>query len=218
MPDADQADFWNERYGSEDYLFGTQPNAFLAREAYRLAPGSRVLAVADGEGRNSVFLAQHGHKVLATDISERALDKARRFAAWRGVEIDFRLVDLASWEWPEEGFDAVAAIFIQFASPDVRAKIFQGFAHTLKADGLLLLEGYREEQLGNGTGGPSNPENLYTEAMLREAFRGWTIERLVSSDVEIEEGTGHSGLSALVNLVARKSTPCSTSTTASARM
>jgi 2-polyprenyl-3-methyl-5-hydroxy-6-metoxy-1,4-benzoquinol methylase len=90
MADSDQQTFWNGRYASEDYLFGTQPNVFLAREAHRIAPGSKVLAIADGEGRNSVFLAQHGYQLVATDISERALDKARRLAQRRGVHIDYR--------------------------------------------------------------------------------------------------------------------------------
>src|SRR3546814_15076805 len=86
MAEPDQAAFWNARYAANEYLFGTQPNAFLARESHRLAPGSKVLAIADGEGRNSVFLAQHGHRVVATDVSEIALDKARRLAERRGVE------------------------------------------------------------------------------------------------------------------------------------
>lgn len=204
MPNPDQADFWNERYANEDYLFGTQPNAFLVREAHRLAPDSKVLAVADGEGRNSVFLAQHGHQVVATDISERALDKARQLAQRRGVQIDFRMADLTTWDWPDEKFDAVVAIFIQFGGGDARRLIFDGFAKALKPGGLLLLEGYRPEQVEYGTGGPPNAENLYTEAMLREAFASWEIEHLSAYDAEIGEGTGHAGMSALIDLVARK--------------
>lgn len=204
MADLDEKGFWNARYSPEEYLFGTHPNAFLAREIHRLDPGSKILAIADGEGRNSVFLAQHGHHVVATDISERALDKACRLAQRRGVDIDYRLVDLASWDWPQEEFDAVVGIFIQFAGPDLRASLFRSIARTLKPGGLLLLEGYREEQLDYGTGGPPNIENLYTERMLREAFSDWTIEHLVSCDLEIEEGKGHAGMSALIDLVARK--------------
>lgn len=204
MPNPDQADFWNERYSNEDYLFGTQPNAFLVREAHRLAPKSKILTVADGEGRNSVFLAQHGHQVVATDISERALDKARGLARRREVEIDFRMADLTAWDWPYEKFDAVVAIFIQFGGKETRRSMFSGFAKTLKPDGLLLLEGYRPEQVEYGTGGPPVTENLYTEAMLREAFTDWEIEHLSSYDAEISEGTGHAGISALIDLVARK--------------
>jgi SAM-dependent methyltransferase len=200
----DQAAFWDERYAAAEYLFGTAPNAFLTREMHRLAPGSKVLAVADGEGRNSVFLAQHGHRVVATDVSQRALDKARALAKRRGVAVEYRQANLAEWEWPAEAFDAVVGIFIQFAGPGLREDIFDGIHRSLKRDGLLLLEGYREEQLAYGTGGPSNIENLYTEDGLRRAFSTWEIEFLNAYDAKIEEGTGHSGKSALIDLIARK--------------
>lgn len=204
MTKPDQAAFWNERYSSNEYLFGTAPNAFLSREVNRLAPGSKVLAVADGEGRNSTFLAQHGHKVVATDVSEKALEKARRLAERRGVEVEYLKVDLSKWDWPENAFDAVAGIFIQFAGPGLRDEIFEGIHRSLKPGGLLLLEGYRKEQLAYGTGGPPNVENLYTEDGLRRTFSSWEIELLESYDADIEEGSGHFGQSALIDLIARK--------------
>lgn len=204
MPEPDQATFWNERYAADEYLFGTAPNAFLVREVHRLAPGSKVLAVADGEGRNSVFLAQHGHRVVATDVSERALDKARALAKRRRVEVEYRQVNLSEWEWPTEAFDAVVGIFIQFAGPGLREDIFDGIHRSLKQGCMLLLEGYREEQLAYGTGGPPSIENLYSEDSLRRSFSSWDIELLGSYDAEIEEGSGHSGKSALIDLVARK--------------
>lgn len=204
MAEPDQAACWNERYAPDDYLFGTKPNAFLARDASRLAPGSKVLAIADGEGRNSVFLAQNGHRVVVTDISLVAIDKARRLAKERGVDVDFRLADLIDWDWPEEAFDALLVIFIQFAGSRLRNRMFDDLCRTLKPGGILLLEGYREEQLGYGTGGPQAIENLYSEQLLDAAFADWHIEVLASYDAEIEEGTGHSGKSALIDLVARK--------------
>src|SRR3546814_454930 len=186
------------------FPYTTLFRSFLARESHRLAPGSKVLAIADGEGRNSVFLAQHGHLVVATDVSEIALDKARRLAERRGVEVGYREVDLTAWDWPEETFDAVVAIFIQFVGPAFRREMFDGFRQALKPGGILLLHGYREEQLDYATGGPSTVENLYTEQSLLDAFADWNIEHLVSYDAEIEEGTGHSGKSALIDLIARK--------------
>jgi len=204
MANPDQAAFWNERYAADGYLFGTAPNAFLARQVHRLASGSKVLAVADGEGRNSVFLAQHGHRVVATDVSDQALEKARRLAERRGVAVEYRQVDLAGWEWPEDAFDAVVGIFIQFAGPELRDDIFEGIHRSLKPGGLLLLEGYRQEQLAYGTGGPPNLENLYPEESLRSAFAEWEIELLNTYDAKIEQGAGHSGLSALIDLIARK--------------
>ena len=182
---------------------GPRPTLFW-RARCRLAPGSKVLAVADGEGRNSVFLTQHGHRVVATDVSARALDKARALAERRGVEVEYRQTDLAEWEWPGEAFDAVVGIFIQFAGPELRKDIFDGIHRSLKPGGLLLLEGYREEQLAYGTGGPPNIQNLYTEDGLRCVFSTWEIELLEAYDAEIEEGSGHSGKSALIDLIARK--------------
>jgi SAM-dependent methyltransferase len=196
--------FWDERYQGETYLFGEAPNAFLARQAHRLAPGQAALAVADGEGRNGVWLAEQGLSVLSVDGSSVAQAKAARLAQARGVSLDLQHVDLAVWDWPAARFDVVAAIFIQFAGPDLRGQIFEGMKRALKPGGLILLEGYRPEQIAYGTGGPRTPENLYTEAMLREAFADVEILELAAYDAAIEEGAGHSGQSALIDLVARK--------------
>ncbi|MBR0552811.1 class I SAM-dependent methyltransferase [Stakelama marina] len=200
----DRAHFWDERFSNEDYVFGTEPNAFLKREAHHIPNGSRVLAVADGEGRNGVFLAEQGCDVVSTDISEKGLAKAQRLADERDVSLQLEQVDLAQYDWPENTFDAVAAIFIQFAAPELRERIFEGIRRTLKPGGVLLLEGYRPKQLDYGTGGPPVAENMYTEALLREAFEGWDIVKLESYDAEIHEGSGHGGMSALIDLVARR--------------
>ncbi|HEX2116207.1 MAG TPA: class I SAM-dependent methyltransferase [Alphaproteobacteria bacterium] len=195
---------WNERFSSEDYLFGTAPNAFLAAQKHLLRAGQTALALADGEGRNGVWLAEQGLDVLATDFSAVALDKARRLAASRGVALQTRQADLERWEWEPERFDVVAAIFIQFAAPPLRAKIFAGIRRTLVPGGLLLLQGYRPEQLRYGTGGPPDADKMYTADMLRAAFSGFDILHLEEHDSPITEGRGHSGMSALVDLVARK--------------
>ena len=200
----DQRKIWDERYAVEHFVFGEEPNAFLRSCADYLRPGMRVLALADGEGRNGVWLAQQGLDVLSTDISSRAQEKARHLARERGVNVDFDVVDLASWSWPEEEFDLVAAIFIQFAGPDLREFIFKAIKGALKPGGLLLLEGYRPEQVEYGTGGPPTVENMYTLSMLSEAFSEFEIVSLVAYDADIEEGLGHRGKSALIDLVALK--------------
>jgi cyclopropane fatty-acyl-phospholipid synthase-like methyltransferase len=201
---VDHRQQWNSHFSTEDYVFGTRPNAFLEREATRLAPGSSVLAVADGEGRNGVWLAEQGHRVLAVDISEIGQAKAAKLAAERGVSIDLRIADLTMWDWPTAEFDAVVAIFIQFAGPELRDTLFKRMQDAVRPGGRILLEGYRPEQISYGTGGPPHRENMYDEALLRVAFSGWDIEHLAAYDAEIEEGTGHKGLSALIDLVARK--------------
>ena len=196
--------FWDERYASEEYLFGTEPNAFLAREAHRLNPGSRVLAVADGEGRNGVFLAEQRLSVVSINSSAVAQDKARRLAASRGVSLDLQLVELDRYDWPPAQYDAVVGIFIQFAAPALRARLFEGMQRALKPGGWLLLEGYRPEQIDYGTGGPPHAENLYTEQMLRDAFAAMEIVSLAAYDAPVSEGSGHHGMSALIDLVAQK--------------
>jgi cyclopropane fatty-acyl-phospholipid synthase-like methyltransferase len=195
---------WDERYSIDDYLFGTEPTAFLVSHAHLLQPGSRALVVADGEGRNSVFLAQQGVEVVAMDASAVGVAKARKLAEERGVAVDFRIADIMTWEWTPGAYDLVVAIFIQFLAPQQQPAVFAGMQRTLRPGGRLLLHGYRPEQVALGTGGPPDPAHMYTEELLREAFGAMEIERLESYDAEIEEGTGHRGPSALIDLVAVK--------------
>jgi SAM-dependent methyltransferase len=195
---------WDERYSIEDYLFGTEPADFLVAHAQLIEPASRVLAVADGEGRNSVYLAQLGHDVLAMDASPVGVAKARALAAERGVTVDFQVADIATWDWAPDTYDAVVAIFIQFLSPEQRLDVFEGMQRTLRPGGHLLLHGYRPEQVALGTGGPPDPTAMYTEELLRAAFGAMHIERLACYDAVIEEGDGHSGHSALIDLIATK--------------
>ncbi|WP_109806597.1 SAM-dependent methyltransferase [Sphingosinithalassobacter portus] len=198
------AAYWNARYDSDEYLFGEAPNRFLRANEARFRPGMRVLAIADGEGRNSVWLAELGCDVVATEISPAAIDKARVLAQVHGVRIDFRQVDLLDWDWPEGEFDAVVGIFFQVFDPEQRARIFAAMERALRPGGLLLIEGYRPEQLDYGTGGPPVLSHLYTEAMLRDAFGGMAIETIESYDAELSEGARHKGMSAVIDLVAHR--------------
>ena len=195
---------WDERYATDTYVFGTAPSMFLEKNAGLLTPGETVLAVADGEGRNSVFMAEKGLAVTAMDSAATGVEKARRLAQAKGVDVDFRLADLKTWEWTPASYDVVAAIFIQFAPPEFRAEIFNGIERTLKPGGLLLLHGYTPKQLEYKTGGPSAEENLYTKDMLAERFGAWETLRLEEYEAELDEGAGHSGQSALIDLIARK--------------
>ncbi len=195
---------WDERYAGEEYHFGTEPNAFLVAQQHRLKAGANCLAVADGEGRNGVWLAQQGLDVLSVDASPVALAKAQRLAGERGANVRFELADLLQWGWGEARYDVVVAIFIQFVSPAQRGAMFASIKRSLKPGGLLLLQGYTPRQLEYRTGGPSQVENLYTEALLREIFADMDILHLAEHDSHISEGAGHSGMSALIDLVARK--------------
>ncbi len=195
---------WDQRYAGEEYLFGERPNRFLASQVSKLERGQSALALADGEGRNGVWLAEQGLDVLSVDSSAVAQEKAQRLARSRGVKMKIELVDLSNWDFPKSRFDVVAAIFIQFAGPALRAALFKGIKHALKPGGLLFLEGYRPRQLEYRTGGPPIAENLYTEEMLHEAFSDFEIIELNEYDAVIEEGAAHKGMSALIDLVARK--------------
>ncbi|HUW37621.1 MAG TPA: methyltransferase domain-containing protein [Rhodocyclaceae bacterium] len=210
MSHRDAEQHWSGRYAAagEDYLFGTAPNKFLARQAARLAPGMSALSVADGEGRNSVWLAEEGLVVTALELSPVALHKAKRLATERQVEVDFVQANVLEWTWPEAAYDAIAAIFIQFASPAERTVLFGLMKRALKPGGLLLVHGYTPKQLEYRTGGPSALENLYTAALLSDAFADLEILELREHEDQLEEGSGgqrgHWGRSALVDLVARK--------------
>lgn len=202
----DHEAFWSARYrdAGDTYLFGTAPNKFLASQVEHFGDGMSVLSVADGEGRNAVWLAEQGCRVTATEISAVALEKAAKLARARHVTVDWLQADILNWEWPAENFDAVVGIFIQFATPAERPRQLSGMKQAVKPGGLLFLQGYTPKQLDYRTGGPSAVENLYTEVMLCELFADWEIVSLHEHEDTIEEGTAHVGRSALIDLVARK--------------
>jgi SAM-dependent methyltransferase len=201
---ADPAGTWNRRFSEAGYLFGTEPNAWLHEHADLWHAGQRVLSVADGEGRNSVWLAQRGLIVDAFDISEVGVRKARDFARITGVKVNFAIADIATLPWPESIYDGVAAIFIQFADPQLRTRIFAGIVRCLKPGGTLILQGYTPRQLEYRTGGPPIASHMYTPELLQEAFQGMEILQLLEYEAELAEGTGHRGHSALIGMVARK--------------
>ena len=195
---------WEARFSVGEYLFGERPNAYLASKAALLARDSRALSIADGEGRNSVWLAEQGLRVDAFDFSPTAVSNAERLAARRGVRVNFNVSESFAWNWVPSSYDLVAAIFIQFVTPAERERLFPLIIGTLKPGGLLILQGYRPEQLKYGTGGPPEADHLYTEKMIREALQDMDIVELRCYDEQVDEGRGHSGMSALMGVVARK--------------
>ncbi len=204
----DAAARWNGRYAADGFVFGTAPNDTLAAQAALFADGDRVLCVADGEGRNSTWLAARGCAVTAFDIAERGLAKAATLAGERGVRVDFRQASTDAWGWDDPAcgapFDAVVAVFVQFATPAQRAAMFEGFRRALRPGGVLLLVGYGPLQMDYRTGGPGILAHLYDETMLREAFADWRIERLHRAQRPLHEGSGHEGMSDVIELIARR--------------
>ena len=201
---ADPAGTWNRRFAEDGYLFGTAPNEWLRDHAAVWKPGEHVLCVADGEGRNSVWLAGLGLRVDAFDIAEAGVAKARRLAKDHGVTVNFKVADCDVFDWPRQAYDGVAAIFIQFADPPMRERLFDRIVQSLKPGGTLVLQGYTPRQLEYRTGGPPFASHLYTEELLRSAFADLDILTLREYDADIAEGSGHRGMSALMGLVARR--------------
>jgi cyclopropane fatty-acyl-phospholipid synthase-like methyltransferase len=195
---------WETRFRSTDYVFGTAPNAFLKAQAQRLRAGQTALAVADGEGRNGVWLAEQGLDVLAIDFSAAALAKAQALAQQRGVRLSTEVADVTQWRWPKAAFDVVTAIFVQVVLPAERPAFFANLKSALKPGGLLLMQGYRTEQLNYRTGGPSEVERLYTRALLEESFGDMAELDIREHDTPLSEGTAHVGMSALIDFVGVK--------------
>lgn len=197
---------WNDRFlATSDYLFGKAPNAFLVREGSpRIKPGQTVLAVADGEGRNGVWLAEQGCDVWSVDAAPAASEKARKLAQERGVQMQIDTIDITELDWEAQQYDMVVGIFFQFANPDLRAKLFDGMKRATKPGGVLMIEGYGLKQLDYKTGGPGIADHLYTLDLMRDLFGDMDIELLEEYDAELTEGDRHQGMSALVDLVARK--------------
>jgi len=192
---------WNERYAADGFAYGTEPNAFLAEHAKLLV--GPVLSLAEGEGRNGVFLASLGLDVLGVDGSEVGLAKARSLAAARGVSMRTEVADLATYEPPEQAFGAVVSISAHL--PSVARKRLHGLAErALRPGGIVLLEAYTRAQLARTTGGPKDPDMLMSRADLLAEFAN--CEPMLAREIEREvvEGRFHTGLASVVQFLARK--------------
>ncbi len=202
---ADATQFWNERFDKEEFIFGKEPNEYLVQKASEyLKPNDKVLCIADGEGRNGVWLAKQGMQVVGFDASDIALAKANQFAKDNQVAVEYLFSDTDSFVWPANTYDAVIGIFIQFADPAMRERIFQQTYQSLKPGGIFILQGYTPKQLEYKTGGPSLIEHLYTEELIRDLTKDFKILELRSYEQELCEGPRHTGMSALLGMVAQK--------------
>jgi ubiquinone/menaquinone biosynthesis C-methylase UbiE len=195
---------WESRFASTEYRFGKEPNECLVRCKPLLPRTGTALAVADGEGRNGVWLAMQGLDVTSTDFSPSAQAKAKKLAAENNVTVHFIEADAHEWAYPEAAFDVVAEIFTQFSTPEKRPKKWAGMRRALKRGSLLIVQGYTPKQLEYGTGGPKQIEQLYTREMLERVFGDFDDLNIVEEERELQEGPGHSGLSAVIGLTARK--------------
>lgn len=196
------ADLWDKRYQQSEYLYGTQANDFVRQQACSLS-GQKILCVAEGEGRNAVYLAKLGYQVTAVDISKAGIEKTLKLAKANHVEVTAIQADLAQWSWPQEAYDGVIAIFAHFPV-SVRAGIHQAMAQSLVAGGTLILEAYTPEQLAYQSGGPPKAEMMMNRQSLLAEFPTLTFHQLDETVREVHEGKGHHGLAAVVQAVATK--------------
>jgi SAM-dependent methyltransferase len=195
---------WEARFATPDYAFGKEPNYFLQSCRKLLPQLGRALAIADGEGRNGVWLAEQGLDVVSLDFSPAAQKKTRALAAERGMKVTFVQADVHAWDYPQAAFDVVVEIFAQFSSPSERAIKWRGMRRTLKCGGVLIIQGYTPRQLHYGTGGPKRLENLYTRAMLEREFGDFRDLNIVEEERDMREGISHAGMSAVIGLTATK--------------
>ena len=200
--DVPRARDWDQRYAEPGFQFGTEPNDFLREVAHHLPPG-RVLCLAEGEGRNAVWLARQGHAVTGMDRSRVGLQKAERLAAERGVTIATQLADLVTFDLGIDAWQGIVSIFAHVEA-DVRRRVHAAVPKALVPGGVFLLEAYTPAQVGRGTGGPPEDERMVSLERLRAELQGldWLVAREIERDVI--EGPSHSGRSSVVQLVARR--------------
>lgn len=192
---------WDQRFAGDDYLYGTRANDFLAANVQLLH--GPVLSLAEGEGRNAVFMARQGLPVVGVDSSGVGLAKARRLAAEHGVHVTLEQADLAQYVPQPGAYGAVVSIFAHLPSA-TRQRLYPLLARALRPGGVLLMEAYTEDQLGRGTGGPPTADLMMSARKIRAEFPNLEIALLQELEREVVEGSGHTGLASVVQFVGRK--------------
>lgn len=193
---------WDERYNTENYAYGIQPNDFLAGNA-SFIPKGKILSLAEGEGRNAVFLAEQGYSVTAVDSSLIGLDKGRRLAEKSQVDVEFIHADLADYDLGTEKWDGIVSIFCPLP-PEIRRSLYKKVQRGLKISGIFLLEAYRSEQAGKDTGGGSSVEVMQTAKSLHEELPLLHFNKLSELERNVVEGLYHTGIGAVVQAIATK--------------
>lgn len=193
---------WDQRYRDADYVYGKQANDFLV-ENYSRLPKGKILSLAEGEGRNAVFLAQQGYAVTAVDSSQVGLDKAQKLAQEYGVEIDTILADINEFEITPNTWEGIISIFCPLSTQQ-QLLLYPKIVAGLKPKGVYLVEAYRPEQLAYGTGGGSSADQMTTQASLEHGLRDLEFVQLESLEREVIEGKFHTGLAAVIQAIALK--------------
>lgn len=194
---------WDERFSRPEFVYGEAPNAFVKENAHLLKPGGEILAAGDGEGRNSVWLARQGFRVVNVDYSREGLKKTRILAAKHGVNVRTICADLSKWNFPREQFDGVVATFLHLP-PDIRSTVHRNFLKTLKPGGRIILEAFHKSQLGLTSGGPKDPALLYEVEALKQDFTEAGEVTCEQVEKVLDEGPGHQGVARVVDCLVLK--------------
>ena len=194
---------WNKRFSIEDYLFGADPAQALVKLEHYLIPQGDTLVIADGEGRNSVYLASRGFRVTASDSSTVANIKAKALAASQNVEVNYQVEDFFDIDWSAQQYDNIVGIFFQFIPPDKIKQVLMALRTAIKKGGTLLIHGYTPQQIELATGGPKDVSLMYNKELFEDVFE--SVEILVNKEyqMQLSEGSGHKGQSALIDFVAK---------------
>lgn len=198
-----QRGYWDKLYESDEYAYGTTPNDYLLKQAFRMKRGMKALAVGDGEGRNGVWLATQGLKVVSLDWSPPAREKAQKLAWQHNVTPRLECCDLLKWTWPAAQFDLVIAIYLHLVEPE-RRFVHKNIVACLKPDGLLVLEAFHRRHGALISGGLGTEDSFYTADLLRQDFCNLKFVELLEETVPLAEGYMHQGSTPVVRLVARK--------------
>ena len=193
--------FWNERYGGEEFAYGKEPNTFLEENSDQV--GHKVLCLAEGEGRNAVFLAKQGSKVTCIDYAEEGLKKAQQLAKANDVNITTICADLSHVDLEKNEWDTMIIIFGHFP-PDLRKRVHRQIYAALRSGGTLILEAYHKDQLNYKTGGPMNPDMLYSKEELEADFSEFDELEIKECIREVNEGEFHHGQAAVIQVIGRK--------------
>lgn len=193
---------WDERYNTDEYVYGTKPNEFLYNYINEL-PKGKVLSIAEGEGRNALFLAQQGYQVTAVDSSIVGLKKAERLANKHKVDIEFIHADLAQYDFGQERWDGVVSIFCPLPSA-IRKRVYHNLQTGLKPGGVFLVEAYTPEQIKLATGGGKDIDVMQTKASLLKELKDVNFKLVQECNRNIIEGSFHTGMGAVVQGIATK--------------
>lgn len=194
--------FWNERYGKDEFIYGKQPNIFFAEQIVTLDPG-KLLLPAEGEGRNAVYAAGLGWEVTAFDFSEAGKQKAEKLAEETGVNIRYHIAQATDFQAEAESYDAIALVYAHFL-PEVRKKAHQQAVDWLKPGGRLIVEAFHPRQMKRNSGGPRNPEMLYSKEILSEDFSALKEVLLEEKVIQLSEGKHHEGEADVVRFVGER--------------